>query len=469
MPTVLIVEDDEASRVALETALLDCKMEVTLAASAEEAVARLKLAPVDVIVTDVVMGRMDGMDLLRHVQQQCPDTAVILVTGHATVAAAVDAMREGAYDYLPKPVDLDRLELVVERACRKQSLVRENRELRSALKGQFSAGEVIGQSQAMRGVLQQVEQVAPTNATVLILGESGTGKELIATAIHAYSQRSQEPLVKVNCAALPEGLVESELFGHERGAFTGAHRTRRGRFELANHGTLFLDEVGDLTLATQIKLLRVLQERELERVGGQRTIPVDVRLIAATNQDLEQSLKDGHFREELYYRLKVVTIDVPPLRSRRDDIVPLLNYFLAHYVREHNRSISAFTQRAVESLCEYDWPGNVRELRNLVESLVVTTRGDEIDHKDLPASLVGRSPAPQFSSPMGKSLEAVERAYIMQTLRMLQGNKTKAAQVLGIGKKTLYRRLEAYGVVQPLSKVDGENDGEHDGDGESEE
>ncbi|MCA9664605.1 MAG: sigma-54-dependent Fis family transcriptional regulator [Myxococcales bacterium] len=444
MPCVLVVEDDASSREALTNALALTGMQVVAAESAEEAVARLKLQPVDVILSDVVMGRMDGIDLLTHVQRDYPDTAVILVTGHGSIQSAVDAMRAGAYDYLTKPVDLDRLELVVDRAYRKHRLMRENRELKSRLRGAFSMAGIVGASRPMQQVLQQVEQVAPTNATVLILGESGTGKELVASAIHQHSRRSDGPFVKVNCAALPETLVESELFGHERGAFTGAHRTRRGRFEMAHHGTLFLDEIGDLTQSTQVKLLRVLQEREIERVGGQSTIPVDVRMITATNRDLETMLESGHFREDLYYRLKVVTIFVPPLRDRREDIGLLLDHFLALYCREHEREIAGFSDKARSVLTEYDWPGNVRELRNLVESLVVTTRGDEIGLRNLPESMVARQEAPLFTMPMGRSIDDIERAYIVKTLEMLDGNKTKAAQVLGIGKKTLYRRLETY-------------------------
>jgi DNA-binding NtrC family response regulator len=444
MGNLLIVEDDRSSRDTLAAALADVEMNVTTAASAEEAIARLKLAPVDIVLSDVVMGRLDGLDLLNHIQEESPDTAVILMTGQGSIQAAVDAMRNGAYDYLTKPIDLDRLELVIERAKKKQNLVRENKKLRKEIRTAFSSAGIIGRSRPMQLVLERVEQVARTNATVLILGESGTGKELIASAIHYHSRRSEGPLVKVNCAALPESLVESELFGHERGAFTGAHRLRRGRFELSNQGTLFLDEVGDLTLPTQIKLLRAIQEREIERVGGQTTIRVDVRLITATNQMLEERIKRGEFREELYYRLKVVTIEAPPLRDRTDDIPLLLNHFLKFYCKEHGCVAERFTDSAMEVLCEYAWPGNVRELRNLVESLVVTTPGNEIGVKHLPASMAPKQRTPQLQLTMGKSLEEIEREYILKTLNTLGGNKTKAAQILGIGKKTLYRRLESY-------------------------
>ena len=444
MPSILVVEDDVASRQALTTFLEDVGMEVIAAESAEEALARLKLAPVDVVLSDVVMGRMNGIDLLRRIHEQYPETVVVLVSGHASITAAVEAMRQGAFDYLTKPVDLNRLELVIASACNRQDLLRENRRLRDQLKSTFSANGVIGQSRAMRVVLQRVEQVAPTNATVLILGESGTGKELIASAIHFASRRAEAPLVKVNCAALPESLVESELFGHERGAFTGAHQMRRGRFELAHRGSIFLDEIGDLTAGTQVKLLRVLQEREIERVGGQVTIPVDVRLITATNQDLEQEMSKGTFREDLFYRLKVVTIQVPPLRERTDDISPLLEHFLTVYCEEHGRTITGYSSKAKQVLTDYSWPGNVRELRNLVESLVVTTRGEEITLRHLPRAMVTKPTTSEFQIQMGKSLQSVEKAYVTRTISMLGGNKTKAAKVLGIGKKTLYRRLSAY-------------------------
>jgi len=455
MPVVLVVEDDRSTLAGLCAALGDSGYEVVGAASGEEAMARLDLSPVDVVVSDVMMGRVSGIDLLSHVQEHYPDTAVILLTAFGTIESAVEAMRRGAYDYLTKPINLDKLELLVERACGRQGLMRENRELRQQLRRQFSVSGIIGQSRSIRQILQQVEQIAPTGASVLIQGESGTGKELVATAIHHHSgPRSEGPLVKVNCVALAESLIESELFGHERGAFTGAHRMRKGRFELASGGTLFLDEVGDLSVATQLKLLRAIQEREIERVGGQTPIPVDVRLIAATNRNLEQAMSDGAFREELYYRLKVVTIQIPPLRERPEDIRPLLEYYLGLFCKEHNKRIHGFTERAIGRLSRQSWPGNVRELRNCVESLVVTVRGDEIDQRDLP-SIEGEPRA--LEMPLGRSMEQVERQYLLRTLEMLGNNKARAAQVLGISKKTLYRRLHEYGV--PLgSDGDAEED-----------
>jgi DNA-binding NtrC family response regulator len=446
LPVVLVVEDDRSSRESLAAALRDAGMEVLTSASGEEAMARLDLASVNVVISDIMMGKVSGVDLVTHIQEHHPDISTILVTAYGTIESAVDAMRRGAYDYLTKPINLDRLELLVQRAYRRQNLLKENRELKSQLKRKFSVAGIIGQSPPMRRILQQIEQIAPTNASVLIRGESGTGKELIASALHHCSHRSDGPLIKVSCVALAESLIESELFGHERGAFTGAHKMRQGRFEMADSGSLFLDEVGDLSISTQLKLLRAIQEREIERVGGRSPIAVDVRLIAATNQDLEKAMEVGKFREELYYRLKVVTLDVPPLRERPDDIIELLDYFLDHFCKEHHKSIRRFTPAAKQKLRSYPWPGNVRELRNCVESLVVTVRGEEITQQDLPPSMGEESGASEIVIPMGRPLEEVEKRYILRTLEMLGNNKARTAQALGISKKTLYRRLHEYGI-----------------------
>ena len=452
MPVVMVVEDDQSSRESLCAALSDADIDVVAAASGEDAVSRLRLAHVDVVVSDIMMGRISGVDLLNHVQEHHPDTAVILVTAFGTIEQAVDAMRKGAFDYLTKPINLDRLELLVQRACRRQALERENRDLRRQLRRQFSVSGIIGRSESMREIMRQIEQIAPTNASVLIRGESGTGKELVASAIHHHSRRADGPLVKVNCVAYAEGVIESELFGHERGAFTGAHRSRQGRFEAAHRGTLFLDEVGDLTVPTQLKLLRAIQEKEVERVGGQSPITVDARLIAATNRDLEQAMGAGEFREELYYRLKVVTLTIPPLRERTDDIPLLLGYFLDYFCKEHSKELRGFSPAVRERLSAHPWPGNVRELRNCVESLVVTARGGEITLQDLPPSMAPDHHASAISLPMGLSADDVEQRYIMRTLEMLNWNKARTAQVLGISKKTLYRRLHDWGV--PLDQDD---------------
>ena len=446
MPVVMVVEDDRATRESLRAALAAYDMEVVIAANGEEAKSRLALAPAEVVISDIMMGDISGVDLLEHIQQNHPDTAVILVTAFGTIKQAVEAMRKGAFDYLTKPINLDRLVLLVQRAHGRQVLKQENRDLRRQLKRQFSVSGIIGQSESMREILHQIEQIAPTNASVLIRGESGTGKELVASAIHHHSQRAEGPMVKVNCVAFADGVIESELFGHERGAFTGAHRSRQGRFQAAHRGTLFLDEVGDLSVPTQLKLLRAIQEREIERVGSQTPITVDVRLLAATNRDLEQAMEDGEFREELYYRLKVVTLSIPPLRERPDDVPPLLSFFLDAFCKEHSKSITGFTPGARERLCSHRWPGNVRELRNCVESLVVTARGDEITVRDLPSSLAPENNATSVTIPLGHPVEEVERRYILRTLEALGGNKVRTAQVLGISKKTLYRRLHDWNV-----------------------
>jgi len=449
MPLVMVVEDDDSTRENLCTALADVEGIETLgAANAEEAMSRLDLRPVDVVVSDVNLGRMSGVDLLSHIAEKHPDTAAILVTAFGTIEQAVEAMRLGAVDYITKPINLDQLELLVLRAHRRQTLERENRDLRQELRAKFSLNGIIGQSSQMQELLRKAEQIAPTNATVLITGESGTGKELLAGAIHGYSRRADAPLVKVNCVALAETLIESELFGHEKGAFTGAHKTRRGRFEAAHNGTLFLDEIGDLSVPTQLKLLRALQEREIERVGGQTTIPVDVRLIAATNRDLERAMKEEKFREELYYRLKVVTLRIPALRDRPDDIPLLLDFFLEHFCREHDKELpGGFSVEAVDRLRGHAWPGNVRELRNMVESMVVTARGKEIGVGNLPSALGDSSEVQDLAVPMGLPMDEVERRYVLRTLEMLSWNKVRASAVLGISKKTLYRRLHSYGAL----------------------
>ncbi|MCC6751072.1 MAG: sigma-54-dependent Fis family transcriptional regulator [Deltaproteobacteria bacterium] len=459
---MLLVEDDRSTLDSLTAALSDAGLEVIAAGSGEEAIARLKLSPVDVVVTDVMMGRVSGIDLLNHIQQHYPDTAVILVTAFGTIEMAVDAMRRGAFDYLTKPINLDRLELLVQRAHGRQNLVKENRALKHELEERFSVTGIIGQSPAMRAVLERVEQVAPTNASVLLLGESGTGKELLASAIHQLSGRASGPLVKVNCVALPESLIESELFGHERGAFTGAIRTRRGRFELAHGGTLFLDEIGDLSIGTQLKLLRAIQEREIERVGGQTQIPVDVRLITATNRNLERAVAEGTFREELYYRLKVVTIELPPLRQRLEDIPLLLQFFLAQFRKEHGKKVEGLSRAALHRLRSYRWPGNVRELRNVIESLVVSSTGAEISAEQLPEGIVANRGPDLLTMPMGVRLGDVEKTYILRTLELAGGNKSKAAQMLGIGKKTLYRRLEEYGIRVPGDRAHGNGESSDD-------
>ena len=447
MVKILCIDDDPSTRRQLAGALEDSGYAVEVAASGEAGLAQLRALAPDVIITDLKMGGLGGLDVVEHTRRERPDTPVIILTGHGNIETAVDAMRRGALDFLTKPVDLDRLELVIEKALRSRALLQENSTLRRQLSERRAAKRsLLGHSSAMQTLLAAIERVADTSATVLILGESGSGKELVAETIHRLSGRAGGPLVKVNCAALPETLLEAELFGHERGAFTGAHRSRTGRFEAADGGTMFLDEIGDLNLAAQLKLFRVLQERVIERIGASRPIPVDVRLVTATNRDLAAEVRAGRFREELYYRLRVVELATPPLRARAEDVPLLAEAFCRELAAEHGRSVEGFSRTALNALVRHPWPGNVRELRNVVESAVVMARGREIELADLPAELRGSEGAvAALTVPYGEALADAERRYILATLDQVGGNKTQAARQLGVGAKTLYRKLESYG------------------------
>jgi DNA-binding NtrC family response regulator len=444
--SLLLVDDDHTTLESLGSALKEEGFRIKLAASGEEAIRLLGEGPPDALVTDVMMGSVSGMQLLDYTMAHHPETAVVVVTGFATVESAVEAMRKGAYDYLTKPIDLDKLSLVIRKALEANQLLLENRRLRQELQKRFSFGQLTAKSATMQQVLERIERVAFTDVTVLIEGESGTGKELIASAIHYNSPPRDGPLVKVSCVSLAETLIESELFGHERGAFTGATSRRRGRFEQADGGTLFLDEVGDFPLSIQVKLLRVIQERAFERVGGEETLTVDVRLIAATNRDLEALIREGRFREDLFYRLNVVSIKVPPLRERPDDIPPLVHRFLEEFRDLHRTQAQSISPKALNALMAYNWPGNVRELRNCLESLVVLVQGSVIELSDIPEHIRSGSEHEKVAFPIGTSLREVEKTYVLRTLASLGGNKSATAEKLGIGLKTLYRRLEEYGV-----------------------
>jgi len=446
--TILIVDDDRATTDNLGAVLGESGFHVIKAQDGVDAIARLDNEAVDVIVSDIKMGAVSGIDLLDHVIAHYADVPVILVTGFGTIESAVEAMRKGAFDYLPKPVNIDKLELLIEKAIKTQKLLNENVNLRSQLSEKYSFGNIIGRSRGIQQVFREIEQIARTNATVLIRGESGTGKELIAAALHYHSARSDNPFVKVNCVAFAEGLIESELFGHEKGAFTGAYKGRKGRMEMAHKGTLFLDEIGDLNLATQLKLLRVLQEREIERVGGNATIPVDIRLVAATNRNLEGNVSEGTFREELYYRIKVVTIEIPPLRERTEDIPLLVDHFIGTFNDDHGKSVRGVSQPALQRMVQYAWPGNVRELRNMVESLVVMAREPIITVDDLPPAILELRDEPLVNLKVGATIKDAEKQLILATLRMNNGNKARSARHLGIGKKTLYRKLKEYGMFE---------------------
>ena len=390
------------------------------------------------------MPGISGEEVLARVRGESPGIPVIVLTGHGSIDTAVDAMRNGAYDFLTKPLSLDRLTLIVKRALAGRELEIRHSSLQQELDAKTSFESIIGKSAEMQRIFQMVRKAADSKASVLITGESGTGKELIANALHNLSPRKDKPFIKVHCAALSESLLESELFGHEKGAFTGAAARKRGRFELANGGTIFLDEIGEINQNVQIKILRVLQDKRFERVGGEETLEVDVRVIAATNRNLEEEILQGRFREDLFYRLNVVHIQVPPLRERKDDIPLMLNAFLDEFNRENNKSITGFDSRSRSALYKYGWPGNIRQLRNCVESAVVMCSGSQISLEDLPPTIRGAAEASVIQVPMGITLAEAEKIIIQQNLAANQGNKSKTADVLDIGRKTLHRKLEEY-------------------------
>jgi DNA-binding NtrC family response regulator len=396
-----------------------------------------------IIVSDLIMPRMGGRELLRALQDQLSDITFILLTAQGTVESAVEAIKDGAYDFLSKPVDPQRLRILLQKAVERQATLREVRTLRRQLRDSGSFGRIIGNSSGIRAVYRVIEQAAPTNASVLISGESGTGKELIAQTIHELSPRQSFPFVAINCAAIPETLLESEIFGHEKGAFTGAHDRRTGVFELAHRGTLFLDEIAEMQPATQVKLLRVLQERTFRRLGGRQEQVVDVRVIAATNVNPVEAARSGKLREDLYYRLNVFNLDLPPLRDRRDDIPLLVQTFLNEFNRSNNKSVRAVDQEAMYLLERYPWPGNIRELRNVIERATILAEGEFIEVKHLPPSLVskGEESLPTLTIAPGTTVDEAERRLILLTLEHCRNNKTRAAEVLGISLKTLHNKL----------------------------
>jgi two-component system, NtrC family, response regulator HydG len=442
--TLLIADDDPGLRESLERALTREGYRVVLASDGRAALERVQAGGVDLIVTDLRMPGLTGLELLRAAKAIMPDVDVILLTAFGTVEEAVKAMKDGAYDFLTKPFRREQLIKLIDKALERRDLIEQNRALKQQLEDLRAKGQMIGGSPAFRRMITLVEQIADSSATVLIQGESGTGKELVARTIHERSGRRAGPFVAVNCAALPETLLESELFGYEKGAFTGAAGRKEGRFELASGGTLFLDEVADLSLITQPKILRVLQEGEFERLGGTRTLQVDVRIVAATNQDLADMVKEKRFREDLYYRLNVITIRVPPLRERHEDIRLLAQYYVRIYGAKNGRTLEGFTAEAVDRLESYAWPGNVRELENLVERSVILARKDRIDAEDLPDEIMGvkRPPRDAILELVGTPLEEVEQRLLDETLRITGGNKTQAAKLLGIDVRTVARKLE---------------------------
>ena len=442
---LLVADDEKNIREGLAAGLKLDGHEVETAADGNDALKRFLKGDIDLVITDLRMPGLSGDELLKKIQADNPGTPVIFLSGHGTVETAVEAMRLGAWDFLTKPVNLDQLSYLVRQALDNRELVLKHRRLVEELESQKKFEAFIGDSAPMRRVYDTVSRAAPTKASILITGESGVGKELVANAIHDLSPRKDKPLVKVHCAALASSLLESELFGHEKGAFTGALSRKRGRFELANEGTLFLDEIGEIDQNIQIKLLRVLQEKRFERVGGEESIETDVRIVAATNKDLKAEIEKGNFREDLYFRLNVVNIQVPSLRQRKDDIPFFITSFLREFAEENGKKIEGIDEKARSCLYAYDWPGNVRELRNCMESAVVMCRGNIITEEDLPPGPRDTGKEGWIRIPIGTPMEEAEKIIIRETISAQKGNKTKAADILGIGRKTLHRKNTGWG------------------------
>jgi two-component system response regulator HydG len=450
--TILVVDDDPGHRTTLETIIRSWGFRVEVADDGSKAVEKVKERPFDLILMDVRMTMMSGIEALKLIKEYNPAIPILIMTAYSSVESAVEALKAGAYDYLTKPLDFEVLKLSIEKARDHMGLKTENKALKEKLRSEFDLKNIIGKSRPMKDLIDMVAMIAPSEATVLITGQSGTGKELIAKAIHFNSPRKDRALVIVNCAALTETLLESELFGHEKGAFTGADNRREGRFMQADRGTIFLDEIGEMSGLMQAKLLRVIQERELQRVGGDVTIKVDVRILAATNRDLQQEVADGKFREDLYYRLNVVTLNVPPLRDRRDDIALLAQHFLERYAKKNRKRVKGFSPVAMDMLLKYEWPGNVRELENALERAVILLAGDHITEKELPLSITQTYSEqsdwmPLQSATNGSlSLVEIEKMAIIAALEEAGGNKSEAARRLGINRKTLHKKLKDYGV-----------------------
>ena len=447
--TILVVDDDLAHRTMLRTLLGGWGYDVAEADDGQSALDMVHEKPFDLILMDIRMVRVSGLEALVEIKRFNPAIPVVVMTAYASVETAIRALKEGAYDYLTKPLDFDELKIIMERAMEHSRLQEENRYLRESLASQFDRRNLIGRSAPMTKLMDTVTQVAPSEASVLITGESGTGKEMIAGAIHYNSRRKEGPFIKINCAAITETLLESELFGHEKGAFTGADRRKEGKFRQADRGSIFLDEVSEMSLSMQVKLLRVLQEREIVRVGGEEVIKIDVRVIAATNKELLREIQAGRFREDLYYRLNVVTLHVPPLRERREDIPLIAQHFLTLFAEKNHKNIKGFTPRAMDRLLKYNWPGNVRELMNAVERGVVLSRSEYLDEEEFSLVLQDqpRSAEPPVLHITAPSLDAVEKETILRALETSAGNKSEAARRLGITRRTLHLKLKKYGMM----------------------
>lgn len=448
---ILIVDDEQSQRLILSGYLKQKGYNIFEASSGMEALKITDNNLIDIVLSDFKMPEMNGIELLVKLKEKNPEIAVVIITAFGTIENAVKAMKEGAFDYLTKPVDLDDLEFIIKRISERQQLISENKLLKEQLQDKNKILGIVAYSEKMENVLNTSLRVADSKATVLLRGESGTGKEVLAKAIHYSSSRKDKPFVAVNCAALNENLLESELFGHERGAFTGADKQRRGRFEIADGGTIFLDEIGDLTLTTQVKLLRVLQEEQFERVGGSQTIDVDVRVIAATNKNVEELIKEQKFREDLYYRINVVTVSIPPLRERKDDILHLINHFIDKYLHETKKDKVEFSREATDVLLKYNYPGNIRELENIVHHSIVLSREEVISSSDLPSNInEAVSSGVKFNinenSSLPEQVENLEKMLVLNALKKTNNNQLRASKILGISERNLRYRLEKWGM-----------------------
>lgn len=443
-PTILIVDDEKNTREGLKRALLHNRYNILLAEDARSALGLFSDERIDIMLADLKMPGMDGIQLMQKVREISPDTLTVILTAYGSVETAVNAMKQGAYDFVTKPINLDEVDMLIRRSLSTKRIEQENTALHQQLEKHFGFESIIGNTPQTKQIFETIKQVAPTKAAVLIAGESGTGKELIANAIHMHSLRKDGPFVDVHCASLTESLLESELFGHEKGAFTGAVQLKPGRFELADGGTLFMDEVSEMSLSTQVKLLRILETQKFQRVGGTKNIKVDIRLIAATNASLEQRIKEGKFREDLYYRLNVVSIKVPPLRERKEDIPLLINAFLKDFEREHKKQAITVQPEAQQKLIDYSWPGNVRELKNMIESIIILSKKPEITLESLPPHI--REGIVPTALKDTNNIRDAEKVLILEALRKTNNNKTKAAQITGISRRTLHRKIKEYGL-----------------------
>ena len=448
-PNILVVDDDKNALQGYLKVLSQDEFSVEGAATGYEALKKIEKQSFDIVISDIRMPQLDGLTLLREIQKRDPDVTVVLVTAFGTIDSAVEAMKLGAETYLTKPINVEALEILIKKIWEKKKLYRQNRELKQILRERYKFSSTIGNTPQMQSLFKTVVHIAPTDASVLIQGETGTGKELFANLIHYNSDRSDKPFIALHCAALSEGLLESELFGHEKGAFTGAIREKPGRFALANGGSLFLDEVGEMSKSTQVKLLRVIDTGEFERVGGEKTFRVDVRIIAATNKNLEAEIKKGNFREDLLYRINVIVLNIPPLRERKGDLPLLAEYFLQKYIEKNRKPVRELTPKAVALLQEYDWPGNVRELENVIERAVILSKDDVITPALLPVHIrkgeeIEEQALPILTIPFGIPMKEAEKIIVQETLRRTKGNRTQAAKLLGMSVRKIVYLLKEW-------------------------